>query len=137
MHPSKSTQIAYQKMDKAPIKVSSKYANFADVFLPKLAVELPEYMRINNYTIELIDNWQPLYSFIYSLGFMKLEILKIYIKNNLTNSFIKSSKFLVEILIFFNKKPDKSLRLCMDYQGLNNLRIKNSYLLLLARKLLD
>ena len=77
------------------------------------------------------------YGFIYSLNLVKLETLKIYIKNNLANGFIRSSKFLVKTSIFFDKKLGKSLRLCIDYQGLNNLTIKNQYLLLLIGELLD
>ena len=61
---------------------------------------------------------------MYNLSLIKLEILKTYIMNNLANSFIKPSKFFVEALIFFNKKPNKSLRLYRNYQGLNNLIIK-------------
>ena len=59
---------------------------------------------------------------------MELEILKAYIKNNLANGFIRSFKFLTGGLIFFNKKLDSSLRLSVDYGGLNNLSIKNQYL---------
>ena len=39
--------------------------------------------------------------------------------------------------ILFDKKPDKSLRLCVDYQGLNNITIKNQYLLYLIGESLD
>ena len=56
IHPSKKAQLAHLKADEAFTKVSSKYTNFADVFLPKLAAELPENTRINNHTIELIDD---------------------------------------------------------------------------------
>ena len=64
-------------------------------------------------------------------------MLKTYIKNNLANDFIRSLKFFVRVPIFFDKKPDGSLRLCIDYQGLNNLTIKNWYLLSLVNKLLN
>ena len=40
---------------------------------------------------------------------MKLEILKMYIENNLANNFIKLSKFLIKAFIFFNKKLHESL----------------------------
>ena len=39
--------------------------------------------------------------------------------------------------MLFDKKPDGSLRLCVNYQGLNNLTIKNQYLLPLINKSLD
>ena len=44
------------KVDKAFTKVSSEYADFVDVFSPKLAVKLPKHMEINNHAIELVDN---------------------------------------------------------------------------------
>ncbi len=60
MHPSKRAQIAHLKVDEAPSKVPSKYADFADVFSPKLATKLPEHTRIDDHTIELVDDQQPL-----------------------------------------------------------------------------
>ena len=137
MHPLKKAQIAHLKIDKISTKVFSKYTDFVDVFSPKLAAKLSIYTRINNYIIKLMDNWQPLYNPIYSLGFMKLETLKIYIKNNLTNGFIKLFKSLIRALIIFNKKSDRSLKLCVNYQSFNNLIIKNWYLLSLVGELLD
>ncbi len=68
---------------------------------------------------------------------MELEILKAYIINNLASGFIKPSKSPAKVRILFNKKPDGSLRLCMDYQGLNNLTIKNEYLLPLVGESLN
>ncbi len=56
MHLSKKAQISHLNTDKAPTKVSSKYADFIDVFSPKLTTELLEYTRINNHTIELVNN---------------------------------------------------------------------------------
>ncbi len=137
VHPSRKAQIAHLKADEALTKISSKYADFADVFLPKLAAKLPEHTGINDYAIELVDDWQPLYGPIYSLGPVKLETLKAYIENNLANDFIKPSKSPAGAFILFDKKPDSSLRLCVDYRGLNNLTIKNWYPLILIKELLD
>ncbi len=137
MHPSKGAQITHLKADKASTKVSSEYADFADVFSSKLAAKLLKYMEINYYAIELVDDRQPPYGPIYSLESVELKILKIYIKNNLANGFIKPSKSLVGTPIFFDKKSDGSLRLCIDYWGLNNLTIKNRYPLSLVGELLD
>ena len=137
LHSSKKAQIAYLKVDEALTKVASQYTNFADVFFPKLAVELPKHMKINDYAIKLVDDWQPPYGPIYSLGPMKLEILKAYIKNNLANNFFRPFKSPTKALIFFDKKPHGSLRLYVDYQSLNNLTIKNQYPLPLVGKSLD
>ncbi len=55
MFPLKKAQIAYLKANEASIKVFNEYANFAKIFSPKLAIELPKY-TINNPGIELVDN---------------------------------------------------------------------------------
>lgn len=52
----KKAQIANLKVDKALIKVLSKYANFAYVFLPKLAAKLLKYTKINNHAIKFVDD---------------------------------------------------------------------------------
>ena len=115
MHLLKKTQIVYLKVDKASIKIPSKYTDFADVFLSKLAIELLKYIEINNYAIKLVDDQQLLYGPIYNLRPVELEMLKTYIENNLVNGFIKPFKFPTRTLIFFNKKLDKSLKLYVDY----------------------
>ena len=72
-------------------------------------------MEINNHTIELLDDKQPLDNPIYSLEPRELEVLKAFIEKNLTNDFIKPFKSPVGAPIFFDKKPDGSLRLCINY----------------------
>ena len=37
------------------MKVFNKYANFVNIFLPKLAAKLVEYKNINNYAIQLMN----------------------------------------------------------------------------------
>ena len=68
---------------------------------------------------------------------MELETLKTYIKTHLKTGLIQPSKSPAGAPILFNKKPDDSLWLSINYQGLNNLTIKNRYLLLLIGKALD
>ncbi len=57
MHPSRRAQITHLRADEAPTKVPSEYADFADVFSPKLATELPEHTEINDHAIKLVDDW--------------------------------------------------------------------------------
>ena len=54
-------QILYLKVDAALTKISSKYADFANIFLPNLATEFFEYIGINNYTLKLVEDQQPLF----------------------------------------------------------------------------
>lgn len=122
VYPSRKTQIADLKVDKALTKVPNEYAHFADIILPKFAAELPDH-GIHNHAMELMNDQQPPYSPIYSLGLVEIETLKTYIKNNLINSFIRPSKSPIEVLIFFDKKPNGNLRLYIDYHRLNNLTI--------------
>ena len=80
---------------------------------------------------------QPPYGPIYSLGSVELETLKTYIETNLANGFIRLSKSPADTPILFVCKPDCSLRLCVNYRGLNNLTIKKRYLLPLIGESLD
>ena len=121
----------------APTKVPTKYLDFEEVFFPDLMSKLPKHTRINNYAIKLVDSQQLPYRPIYSLEPVELETLKAYIKTNLANSFIRSSKSLASALILFDWKSDGSFWLCVNYQGLNNLTIKNRYPLPLIEELLD
>ena len=111
--------------DKAFTKVSAEYSNYNNVFSAKNAAELLENTKINEYAIELKESKQPPFDLIYSPGLVKLEILKTYIKINLANNFFQPFKSLAEAPILFDKKLDRSLRLHIDYQGLNNIIIKN------------
>ena len=121
----------------APTKVPAKYLDFADVFSPDLTTKLLEHIEINTYAIDLKEGKQPPYGSIHSLGPVELETLKIYIETNLANSFIRPSKSPAGAPILFDKKPDGSLCLCVDYWGLNNITIKNRYPLPLVGESLD
>ena len=101
------------------------------------AAELPENTGINEHAIKLEEGKQTSFGLIYSLGPVELETLKTYIETNLANGFIRLSKSSAGAPILFNWKPDGSLRLCVDYWGLNNIIIKNQYPLPLIGKSLN
>ena len=119
------------------VSVLAQYSDFANVFLKELAKVLPKRTGINEHIIELEESKQPLYRPIYSLDPVELETLKTYIKTNLANGFIQPSKSSTRALILFVRKPNGSLQLCINYQGLNNLTIKNRYPLPLIGEFLD
>ena len=137
IHPSRAPLLAALQQDKAPTEIPPEYADYANVFSPDLAMELPENTGINEHAIELVEGKQPPYGPIYSLGPVELETLKAYIETHLKTGFIRPSKSPAGAPILFDKKPDGSLRLCVDYQGLNNLTIKNRYPLPLIDESLD
>ena len=115
VHPSRGPQISGLIAEEAPTKVPAEYLDFADVFSPDLASELPEYTGINNHTIELVEGQQPPYGPIYSLGPVELETLKAYIETNLANGFIRPSKSPAGAPILFDRKSNGSLWLYVDY----------------------
>ena len=87
--------------------------------------------------IPLEEGKSPLFGPIYQLSKKELKVLKEYIDDNLKKGFIKPSKSLTRSLVLFVLKKDSSLRLCVDYQALNNIMIKDRYALPLINKLHD
>lgn len=137
MHTFCRAKIASLLTNKALVEVSKEYVKYIDVFSKEAAAKLPNHIEINNHFINLKEDKQLHYGPIYNLGPVELEMLKTYIKDNLKNGFIRSLKFPVGVPILFIKKASGFLRLCIDYQGLNNLTIKNQYSLFLIAKSLD
>ena len=135
IHPAKKAQIALLIAEE--VKIPNDYLDFSDVFSKEKALLLPEIIDLNQYAIELQESQQPFYRPIYSLGPIELETLKTYIETNLANGFILLSKLPACAPILFVRKPDSNIRLCVDYQGLNNLTIKNWYPLPLIGESLD
>ena len=119
------------------ITVLAKYLDFADVFLEELANVLPEQTWVNEHAIKLEEDKQPPYEPIYSLCLVELKTLKIYIKTSLANGFIWASKLLASISILFLYKSNSSFWLCINYQRLNNITMKNWYPLPLIDKSLN
>ena len=125
IHPDKAAQIASLLSKK--VKILKEYSDFIDVFLKEKALVLLEQTEFNQHIIKLEEGKQPPYKPIYSLGPVELGTLKTYIKTHLKTGFIRPSKSPASAPILFDKKPDGSLCLCVDYRGLNNWTIKNQY----------
>lgn len=100
-------------------------------------MKLPKNTSINKYAIELIEGKWLLYGLIYAFNLVELKTLKAYIITLLKTGFIWSFKSPTDISILFNKKLNGSFCLYIDYWGLINLTIKNSYPVLLICKVLD
>ena len=113
IYPDRAAQITSLLAEE--VRIPNEYSDFADVFLEVKALVLPEHTKLNEHAIDLEDGKQPLYGPIYSLGPVELETLKTYIKTHLKTEFIQPSKSSAGALIFFDKKLDGSLCLCVDY----------------------
>lgn len=135
IHPSRKALIA--SVEVGEVTVPIEYSDFVDIFSSDSAAELLEHISINNHPIDLIKGQQPPYGPIYSLGPVELEILKTYIETNLASGFISPFMSPAGAPILFVCKKNRSLRVCVNYQGLNDLTIKNRYPLLSIGKSLD
>ena len=116
--------------------VPKAYHKFADVFSKVKVDSLPEH-RLYNLKITLEEGTQPLLGPIYSLSNTELEVLQMYLDKNLASGTIRPSKSPFRVPILFVKKKDGSLRLCVDYRGLNKISKKDKYPLPLIADLLD
>ena len=135
IHPDRKAQIAFLLTNE--VKIPDEYSDFTNVFSEEKVLVLSERTEFNEHVIDLEDGKQPPYRPIYSLGPVELETLKTYIETHLKTRFIRPSKSPAGASILFDKKPDGSLCLCVDYWGLNNLMIKNQYPLPLIGESLD
>lgn len=74
---------------------------------------------------------------LYSLSKAELALLREYLDEYLARGWIRHSKSPAGAPILFAKKKDGSMRLCVDYRGLNKITIKNRHPLPLITESLD
>ena len=121
---------------KSEVYIPKKYQEYADVFDKVKASVLPKH-RPYDCPIDLQPGKEPPWGPIYNLSPTELEVLRAYIDENLASGFIRHSKSPAGAPIFFVKKKDGSLRLVVDYRGLNKVTIRNRYALPLISSLLE
>jgi hypothetical protein len=131
-HAARNSLIATVDLSKVP----QEYRSFADVFSKSRANDLAPH-RPYDLRINLEDGKSPPLGPIYSLSQSELTALREFIDDNLANGFIRSSRSSHGAPVLFVKKKDGSLRLCVDFRGLNSISKKDRYPLLLISDLLD
>ncbi|KAH0633386.1 hypothetical protein KY284_036172 [Solanum tuberosum] len=98
---------------------------FPEVFPEDLPGVSPE--REINFGIDLLLDTHPISIPPYRKAPVELKELKEQLKDLLDKGFIRPSIFPWGAPVLFVKKKDGSLRMCIDYQQLNKLTIKNKY----------
>jgi hypothetical protein len=98
---------------------------FPDVFPEDLPGMPPD--RDVEFTIKLQPGTAPISRRAYKITPKELAELKIQLKEPLDKRCIHPSSSPWGCLALFVKKKDQSLRLCVDYQPLNTITIKNKY----------
>ncbi|KAH0607596.1 uncharacterized protein H6S33_002630 [Morchella sextelata] len=97
---------------------------------------LPPHRPSHDIEIVLEEGKRPPYGPIYGLSQIELKALREYLNENLPKGFIRASESPAGAPILFVKKSDGTLRLCVDYRGLNAITVKNRYPLPLLKETL-
>ena len=86
---------------------------YEDVFPDELS-GLPPYRDVD-FIIELHLSTLPIYMIPHRMAPVELQELKVQLQELLSKGFIRSSTSPWGALVFFAKKKDKTLRVCIDY----------------------
>lgn len=98
--------------------VPEEYSDLLEVFSKARASQLPPH-RSWDCAFELLPNTTPDRSKVYPLSRPESQAMESYIEWSYTTGFIRPATSLAAAGFFFVKKKDGSLRLCIDYRGLN------------------
>jgi hypothetical protein len=108
---------------------------YPDVFPEKLPGMPPD--RDVEFMIDLLPCTGPIAKRPYRMLVNELEELKKQLKELSDNGYIRPSASPWGSPILFMKKKDGSMRMCIDYQNLNTVLVKNKYPLPKIDDLLD
>jgi hypothetical protein len=134
---SEHTSVSPLGDEPSPLSViPAKYHAYLDVFSKEDADKLPPH-RPYDHSIDLEPGTQPPFGPLYTLSEVELKALRDWLDENLAKGFIQPSKSPAGAPILFVKKKDGSLRLCVDYRGLNKISVKNRAALPLIGESLD
>ena len=112
-----------------------EYHEFSDVFSGEKADILAPH-RPYDLKINLEEGTKPSYGPIYSLSPTELTALWEFIDEHIRNGFIRPARSPWGSPVLFVKKKDGSLQLCVDFQSLNKVMVKDHYPLPLISDLL-
>src|SRR5258707_8915737 len=111
------------------------YKDFADVFSKEAFAHLPP-CKAWDHAIELHPDAKLPRGRMFPLSPTEQKELDAFLRENLANGQICLLKSLIGAPVFFIKKKEGSLCLVQDYWKLNEIMIKNSYLLPLVSNVL-
>src|SRR6202030_1829232 len=112
------------KLTEAGANLPPQYVDFIDIFSEEEACALPPH-QMYDHVIQLEPDTKAPWGLLYNMSELELKVLHDYIDDMLQKGFICPSESPAGAPVVFAKKKDGSLRLCVDYLGLN--RIKNRY----------
>ena len=133
--PGASRYVSAVAADEVRDTLPKQYWDFEDVFSKDLAGVLAQHSEYDH-AIET-EGKMPPHLPIYNLSQRELGILREYLDSALGKGWIRESKSPAGAPILFVPKDDGTMRLCVDYRGLNKITVKNRYPLPLISELLD
>ena len=129
-------QISLRGMAVEEDKMPAPYSEFNDVATDPKDEGLPPTSKAEH-SIELQPGAKVPFGPIYPLSGKELEVLRNYLDEAQKKGWIQKSESPAGAPILFVPKKDGTLRLCVDYRGLNNVTVKNRYPLPLIAEILD
>src|SRR5258708_1393228 len=115
--------------------IPERYKDFADVFSEEAFAHLPP-CKAWDHAIDLHHDAKLPRGRTFPLSPAEQKELDEFLRENLANGCICPSKSPIRAPVFFIKKKEGSLCLVQDYQKLNEIMVKNSYLLPLVSDML-
>ncbi|XP_071912307.1 uncharacterized protein [Coffea arabica] len=100
-------------------------SEYPDVFSEELESLTPE--REIEFKVDLVPETAPISKTPYRMAPAELKELKVQLQDLLERGFIHESESPWGAPVLFVKKKDGSLRLYIDYRGLNAVTVKNKY----------
>ncbi|KAJ1021949.1 hypothetical protein NDA18_005186 [Ustilago nuda] len=104
--------------------IPKPYQHLHNVFDEVEADKLPQHTK-HDLHLELMEGSRPPHGPLYLKGPKEMSELRKYLDKNLAKGFIPPSKSPARSPVLFVLKKDGGLRLCVDYQGLNEITVKN------------
>jgi hypothetical protein len=118
-------QMAIDSSEGDPLEIIKVVSEFPDVFLKDLLGMPPE--RKVEFAIELLPGTTPIFKRAYRVSRPELVELKKQIDELLEKGYIRPSTSPWVAPVLFVEKKDGTRRMCIDYQALNEVTIKNKY----------
>lgn len=113
-----------------------QYADYIDVASEDHSKDLPPHTS-NDLAIQLTEGEAPPHQPLYGLSEAELVVLRKYLVDFMARGWIRRSRSPAGAPILFAKKKDGTLRLCVDYRGLNKITVKNRHPLPLIAESLE
>ncbi|GKE05012.1 putative reverse transcriptase domain-containing protein [Tanacetum coccineum] len=120
-----TTKMAEDKSKEKRLKDVSIVRDFPKVF-PKDLPGIPPACQVE-FQIDLIPGAAPVARAPYRLALSEMKELSEQLKELSDKGFIRPSSSPLGAMVLFVKKKDRSFWMCVDYQELNKLTVKNHY----------